>query len=63
MWSFVGNKGNKQWIGLALDRDTREIVGVLSVTRIFGQRMLRFSPTNATMLLARRQVIPALLSV
>ena len=28
MWSFVGKKGNKQWIGLALDRDTREIVGV-----------------------------------
>jgi insertion element IS1 protein InsB len=26
--SFVGNKGNKQWIGLALDVDTREIVGV-----------------------------------
>ena len=28
MWSFVGNKENKQWIWLALDRDTREIVGV-----------------------------------
>jgi IS1 family transposase/DNA-directed RNA polymerase subunit RPC12/RpoP len=28
MWSFVGNKKNKQWIWLALDRDTREIVGV-----------------------------------
>ena len=28
MWSFVGNKGNKQWIWLALDRDSREIVGV-----------------------------------
>ena len=28
MWSFVGNKGNKQWIWLALDADTREIVGV-----------------------------------
>jgi IS1 family transposase/transposase-like protein len=28
LWSFVGNKGNKQWIWLALDRDTREIVGV-----------------------------------
>ena len=28
MWSFVGNKQNKQWIWLALDRDTREIVGV-----------------------------------
>lgn len=28
MWSFVGNKGNKQWIWLALDVRTREIVGV-----------------------------------
>jgi IS1 transposase len=28
MWSFVGNKGNKQWIWLALDVDTREVVGV-----------------------------------
>jgi IS1 family transposase/transposase-like protein len=28
MWSFVGDKNNKQWIWLALDIDTREIVGV-----------------------------------
>ena len=28
MWSFVSNKGNKQWIWLALDMKTREIVGV-----------------------------------
>ena len=28
MWSFCTNKENKQWIWLALDRDTREIVGV-----------------------------------
>ncbi|MGB7247854.1 MAG: IS1 family transposase [Phormidesmis sp.] len=27
-WSFVGNKGNKQWIWLAIDQETREIVGV-----------------------------------
>jgi len=27
-WSFVGNKDNKQWIWLALDVITREIVGV-----------------------------------
>jgi IS1 family transposase/transposase-like protein len=26
--SFVGNKSNKQWIWLAIDADTREIVGV-----------------------------------
>lgn len=28
MWSFVGSKRNKQWIWLALDADTREIVGL-----------------------------------
>jgi len=28
MWSFVGFKGNKQWIWLAIDVSTREIVGV-----------------------------------
>ena len=27
-WSFVGHKGNKQWVWLALDKDTKEIVGV-----------------------------------
>lgn len=28
LWSFVFSKKNKQWIWLAIDRDTREIVGV-----------------------------------
>lgn len=28
LWSFVGNKVNKQWIWLAIDRDTREVIGV-----------------------------------
>lgn len=28
LWSFVDNKGNKQWVWLALDVKTREIVGV-----------------------------------
>lgn len=28
LWSFVGNKRRKQWIWLALNRETREIVGV-----------------------------------
>ena len=28
MWSFVGSKRNKQWSWLALDGDTREIVGL-----------------------------------
>ena len=27
MWSFVGNKKQKQWLGLAVDRNTKEIVG------------------------------------
>ena len=28
MWSFVGNKDNKQWIWLAIDVSTKEIVAV-----------------------------------
>ena len=28
MWSFVGNKGNKQWIWLAMDVGTRKIIGL-----------------------------------
>jgi insertion element IS1 protein InsB len=28
MWSFVKNKRNKQWIWIALDQKTREIVGL-----------------------------------
>ena len=28
MWSFAGNKKNKKWIWLALDRKSREIIGV-----------------------------------
>jgi insertion element IS1 protein InsB len=28
MWSFVANKKSKQWIWLALDTETKEIVGV-----------------------------------
>ena len=28
LWSFVGNSDQKQWVWLAIDRDTREIVGV-----------------------------------
>lgn len=27
-WSFVDNRGNKQWIWLAIDEETRELVGV-----------------------------------
>ena len=28
MWSFVGDKSNKQWIWLAIDVFTKEIEGV-----------------------------------
>ena len=28
MWSFVGSKDNKQWIWLALDQDSKQIVGI-----------------------------------
>ena len=27
LWSFVDNKGSKQWVWLALDADTREVIG------------------------------------
>jgi insertion element IS1 protein InsB len=33
LWSFVGNKDNKQWVWLAIDRDTGEIVGVFIGSR------------------------------
>ena len=33
LWSFVDNKGNQQWVWLALDAQTREIVGVHMVVR------------------------------
>ena len=28
LWSFVANKSNKQWVWLAFDRDSHEVVGV-----------------------------------
>jgi IS1 family transposase len=40
MWSFVGNKDNKQWIWLALDIETREIVGVDIEDRSHGAQGL-----------------------
>ena len=27
LWSFVDHKGNKQWVWLAMDAETREIIG------------------------------------
>ena len=27
LWSFVDNKKNKQWVWLAIDAETREIIG------------------------------------
>ena len=27
LWSFIDNKGDEQWVWLALDTDTREVVG------------------------------------
>ena len=35
MWSFVQNKTNKQWVWLALDIDTKEIVGAYIGTRSY----------------------------
>ncbi|MEM1393074.1 MAG: hypothetical protein AAGG00_07225 [Cyanobacteria bacterium P01_H01_bin.150] len=28
LWSFVDNKGNKQWVWLAMEVEAREIIGV-----------------------------------
>ena len=27
LWSFVDDKGNKQWVWLAMDAETQEIIG------------------------------------
>ena len=29
LWSFVGNKRRNQWVWLVIDRDTREVVGLV----------------------------------
>ena len=29
MWSFVSHKGNKQWLWIALDADSREVVALV----------------------------------
>ena len=44
MWSFVEMKSNKKWIWLAIDVDTKQIVGVYvgSRSRIGAQRALGF---------------------
>ena len=28
LWSFVDNKGNKQWVWIAIDAETREVIGL-----------------------------------
>ena len=28
LWSFVDNKGNKQWVWIAIDAKTREVIGL-----------------------------------
>ncbi len=46
MWSFVERKANKKWIWLAIDRDSREIVGlnVGSRNRIGAEKMWKSLP-------------------
>ncbi|WP_448999162.1 IS1 family transposase [Myxosarcina sp. GI1(2024)] len=39
MWSFLGSKKNKQWIWLAIDAESREIVGVF-----VGERSRQSAP-------------------
>ena len=36
MWSFVGNKSNKQWVWLAIDAETKEIIGCYVGNRDIG---------------------------
>lgn len=46
MWSFVGNKENKQWVWLALDTETREIVGIYvgARSRVGAKGLWQFLP-------------------
>jgi IS1 family transposase len=47
LWSFVDNKGNQQWVWLALDAQTREIVGVHRVDRsaVSEECLMEFNAT------------------
>ena len=47
MWSFVENKGNKQWLRLALDKETCEIVGMYMGKRDHEAAKQRWSPLPA----------------
>jgi hypothetical protein len=38
LWSLVDNKGNKPWVGLALDANPREMVGVSIGARALSSR-------------------------
>jgi hypothetical protein len=56
IWSFVDDKGNKQWIWFALDVETREIVGVHVGDRSEeGARQLWKSLSGVTLLQKSRQ--------
>ncbi len=48
LWSFVDNKGNQQWVWLALDAQTREIVGVHMVDRsaVSEECLMEFNATS-----------------
>lgn len=46
LWSFVDHKGDKQWVWLALDAQTREIVGVQIGNR--NRFLQKFKPALIT---------------
>ncbi len=51
MWSYVGNKENKQWIWLALDDDSGEVVGAFVGGRdIEGAKGYGFLLTSSVLL-------------
>ena len=47
LWSFVGSKRQQQWVWLAINRETREIVGMAigSRTRVTARKLWKSLPT------------------
>ena len=52
LWSFVDNKGNQQWVWLALDAQTREIVGVHIGARsaVSEECLMEFNATSLSLM-------------
>ena len=48
LWSFVDNKGNKQWVWIAIDAETREVIGLYigDRSRKSAQALMGFSTSS-----------------